>query len=35
MANDPLLAYRERFPILERCNYLVKPFAGGDAARRL
>lgn len=28
MANDPLLAYRERFPILERCNYLVSHSLG-------
>ena len=28
MLNDPLLAYRERFPILERCNYLVSHSLG-------
>ena len=28
MTHDPLLAYRERFPILERCNYLVNHSLG-------
>ena len=28
MPNDPLLVYRERFPILERCNYLVSHSLG-------